>query len=54
MDLDLLFTVLLWVSGLCLVFWVGLLLAGLAGGVSEDESDEKEIRDFLARRNSPV
>ena len=54
MDFDVLFTVLLWAAGLCLIFWLGLLLAGLAGELTEDESDKGDGRELLSRRDSPA
>ncbi len=54
MDFDVLFTVLFWAAGLSLIFWVGLLLAGLAGEMTEDESDETDRAELLSRRDSLV
>ncbi len=54
MDFDVLFTVLFWAAGLCLVFWLGLLLAGLAGEMTADEPEKNESREMLSRRDSPA
>ncbi len=51
MDFDVLFTVLFWAAGLSLVFWVGLLLAGLVGEVSKEDSDRTDGRGLLSRRD---
>ncbi len=51
MNLDVLFTTLFWAAGLCLFFWVGLLLAGLAGEMTEDDADKGDGRELLTNRD---
>lgn len=47
-NFDFLYTALFWAAGLCILFWVGLLVAGLAGELIDDETPA------LAREESRV
>jgi hypothetical protein len=54
-NLDFLYTALFWAAGLCIFFWMGLLLAGFAGEFVDDETpglSREESRNLMGREKT--
>jgi hypothetical protein len=54
-NFDFLYTALFWAAGLCIFFWLGLLLAGFAGEFIDDETPSlvrKENRSLTGREKT--
>jgi hypothetical protein len=54
-DFDFLYTALFWAAGLCIFFWLGLLLAGLAGDFIDDETPslmQKDSRSLIGHEKT--
>lgn len=52
MNFDFLYTALFWAAGLCIFFWMGLLLAGFAGEFIDDEQPgiaREAVRGLIQR-----